>query len=195
MELFSDDLFISDFWKEYNLKENYILQGQCVYADRICRKAIFLVEKSLGPNCYLSCYIVNRHNNDEVFNSIRFQSPFLDDVFRYKYQYFNTIKSGVNLAIAPKNLYTISFSMNKLIYELKYQVGHDSRLGLLEDFDKKGEIIIMLYENEIQECYDIVMVLYRLAMFMTSQVEVPFKQINLYNGEYCVGWFCCPLLS
>ena len=55
MELFSDNLFIRDFCKEYNFKENYILQGQCVSSGDICRKAIFLVEKSLGTECYLSC--------------------------------------------------------------------------------------------------------------------------------------------
>ena len=195
MELFSDNLFIRDFCKEYNFKENYILQGQCVSSGDICRKAIFLVEKSLGTECYLSCYIINMHNSDEVYNSIGLQSPFLDDVFRYKYQYFDTIKSDVNLAISPKNLYTIPFSMNKLKYELKYQIGHDSRLGILEDFDRKGEIIVPLHTNGIQECYDIAMVLYRLAMFMMSRVEVPFKQIILYNNGHRVGWFYCSLLS
>lgn len=62
-------------------------------------------------------------------------------------------------------------------------------MGLLEDFDKKGEPLIPINTDKIQECYDITIILYRLAMFMTSNAEVTFKRITLYKGDWKVGWF------
>lgn len=85
--------------------------------------------------------------------------------------------------------------MNDRKYELAFRIGHDNRLGLLEDLDRKGELILSLHTKELQECYDITMVLHRLAMFMTSHSEVPFKQITLYKRGLKAGWFYCPLIS
>ena len=76
-----------------------------------------------------------------------------------------------------------------------FQIGHNHRLGLLEDFDRKGELILPLHTNEIQECYDIATVLCRLAMFMTSHTDILFKRITLYRKEVSVGWFYCPFIS
>ena len=84
------------------------------------------------------------------------------------YEYLDLVRGGTNLALEPKVVYTIPFSMNHNFYELKYRIGQDNRLGLLEDFDKKGEVILPLHTDNIQECYDLSVVLYRLAMFMTS---------------------------
>ncbi|MDE7201631.1 MAG: hypothetical protein K2O91_06935 [Lachnospiraceae bacterium] len=95
----------------------------------------------------------------------------------------------------PKDIYKIPFSMDNSQYELSFRIGNNNRLGLLEDFDKKGELLIPLYTNEIQECYNISMIFYRLAMFMTSEAEVPFKQITLYKNGEKVGWFYCSLVS
>lgn len=103
------------------------------------------------------------------------------------------VRTGINFAVDPKNVYKIPFSMDGYQYELSFHIGHDHRLGLLEDFDKKGELLIPLYTNEIQECYNISMILYRLAMFMMSQADVPFKRIILYKSGQKVGWFYCPL--
>ena len=85
--------------------------------------------------------------------------------------------------------------MNKQKYELIFQIGHNHRLGLLEDFYRKGELILPLHTNEIQECYDIATVLCRLAMFMTSHTDILFKRITLYRKEVSVGWFYCPFIS
>ncbi len=93
------------------------------------------------------------------------------------------VRAGINLAVEPKDIYNISFSMDNSQYELSFCIGHDNRLGLIEDFSKKGELLIPLYTNKIQECYNISKVLYRLAMFMTSKAEVPFKQITLYKNR------------
>lgn len=149
----------------------------------------------MGGTCYLRCYIINMFDKDEEYDTIGLQSPFLDDVFRYEYEYLDMIRTGINLGIKPKDAYKVPFCMNDRDYELAFRIGHNNRLGLLEDLDRKGELILALHTNEIQECYDITMVLYRLAMFMTSHSEVPFKQITLYKDGLKSGWFYCPLIS
>lgn len=195
MELFTDDDILKDFSKEYNFKKDYLLHGQ-YFADGIQgQTATFFVDYSLGNTCYLRCYIIGMLTSDGCYDSIGFQSPFLDDVFRYKYEYLDLAREGVNLALEPKVVYTIPFSMDHNCYELKYRIGQDNRLGILEDFDKKGELVLPLHTNDIQECYDLSVVLYRLAMFMNSDPEVPFRQITLYKGGLKEGWFYCPLVS
>ena len=82
--------------------------------------------------------------------------------------------------------------MNDTTYELIFRIGQDNRLGLLEDFDRKGELLVQLHANNIQECYDIATVLHRLAMFMTSHADVPFKYVTLYNKGLKAGWFYFP---
>ena len=195
LELFTDEAILSDFCKEFNYKDNYILRGQCFDNGSHARNATFLVEHSTGSTCYLRCYIVNMFNEDTEYDAIGFQSPALDDVFRYKYVYLDMVRQGVNLAAAPKDVYKIPFNLNDQEYNLTFRIGYDNRLGLLEDFNRKGEFLIPSKTNAIQECYDISVVLYRLAMFMTSNSEVPFKRITLYNKGLKAGWFYCPLLS
>lgn len=142
-----------------------------------------------------ACYIVYTFNKDETYDRIGIQSPSLDAVFGYEHKYIEMVRSGINLALEPKKVYTIPFDMNKQKYELIFQIGHNHRLGLLEDFDRKGELILPLHTNEIQECYDIAIVLCRLAMFMTSHTDILFKRITLYRKEVSVGWFYCPFIS
>ena len=155
MELFTDDSLLDDFCKEYNFKENYILHGQCFDIGIRGRKATFLVENSMGSTCYLRCYIINMFDKDEEYDSIGLQSPSLDEVFRYEYEYIDMVRAGINLAVKPKVVYKVPFGMNDQKYELEFRIGHDNRLGLLEDLDRKGELILPLHTNEIQECYDI----------------------------------------
>ena len=195
MELFTDDSLLDDFCKEYNFKENYILHGQCFDIGIRGRKATFLVENSMGSTCYLRCYTINMFDKDEEYDSIGLQSPSLDEVFRYEYEYIDMVRAGINLAIEPKVVYKVPFGMNDQKYELEFRIGHDNRLGLLEDLDRKCELILPLHTNEIQECYDITNVLHRLAMFMTSHAEVPFKRITLYKQGLKAGWFYCSLIS
>ena len=189
MELFTDDSLLDDFTKEYNFKMNYILHGQCFGGGIQGQKATFWVERSMGSICYLCCYTINRLTVEDGYDTIGLQSLFLDDVFRYKYNYLDMIRTGTNLNVEPKEIYKMSFSMDGKQYELAFRIGHDNRLGLLEDFDRKGELLIPLHTDELQECYNISMILYRLAMFMTSHAEVPFKQITLYKKKLKTGWF------
>lgn len=195
MELFTDNPLLEDFWKEYNFKGNYILYGQCFDSGIRGRKATFFVENSMGSTCYLRCYIINMFDKDEEYDAIGLQSPSLDEVFRYEYEYIDMVRSGTNLAVEPKVVYKVPFEMNGLQYELEFRIGHNNRLGLLEDLERRGELILPLHTNEIQECYDVTNVLHRLAMFMTSHAEVPFKRITLYKQGMKVGWFYCPLIS
>lgn len=195
MELFTDDSLLDDFCKEYNFRENYILQGQCFDIGIRGRKATFFVENSTGSNCYLRCYIINMFDKDEEYDAIGIQSPSLDEVFRYEYEYIDMVRVGTNLAVEPKVVYKVPFEMNELQYELEFRIGHNNRLGLLEDLERKGELILPLHTNAIQECYDITNVLHRFAKFMISNAEVPFKRITLYKQGMKVGWFYSPLIS
>lgn len=195
MELFTDDDLLSDFSKEHNFKKNYILYGQYFGVGSQGQTATFFVERSMGSTCYLRCYIINTITSKDNYDTIGFQSPFLDDVFRYKYEYLDMVRGGVNLALEPRDVYKLPLVMNGMRYELKYRIGQDSRLGLLEDFNKKGELLLQLQTDDIQELYNIAMVLYRLAMFMLSTSEVPFQQITLYKNGLKAGWFYCPMVS
>ncbi|MBQ8626274.1 MAG: hypothetical protein IJ419_08970 [Agathobacter sp.] len=195
MELFTDEDLLTAFSKEYNFKKNYTLHGQYFGNGIQGQLATFLVEYSMGSTCYLRCYIINMLASDGTYDTIGLQSPFLDDVFRYKYAYLDMVRSGINLAVEPQDTYTIPFSMNDCNYELIYRIGHDNRLGLLEDFDRKGELLVRLHTSHIQECYNVATILHRLAMFMTSHAEAPFKYITLYNNGLKTGWFYFPYVS
>lgn len=195
MELFTDDSLLKDFMKEHNFKSNYILQGLYFLDGIQGKRATFLVERSKGSMCYLCCYIINTFAEKAEYDTIGFQSSFLDDIFRYKYNYINMIRDGINLAVEPQDVYKVPFSMDQKHYELSFRIGQNNHLGLLEDFDKKGEVLIRLKTDEIQECYDISIVLYRLAMFMTSHQKVPFKRIILYKNGWKVGEFYSQFVS
>lgn len=195
MELFTDDGLLNDFSKKYNFKTNYILQGEYFGNGSQGQKATFFVERSMGSTCYLRCYIINMLAEEDGYDTIGLQSPFLDDIFRYKYKYLDIVRAGVNLAVETKEIYKVPFSMNSGQYELTYRIGHDNRLGLLEDIDRNGELLLPLQIADIQECYDISVVLYRFAMFMMSHSDVSFNQITLYKTGLKVGWFYCPFVS
>ena len=120
-------------------------------------------------------------DRDDEYDTIGVQSPFLDDVFRYQYNLIDMVRKGVNFSVEPKEIYKIPFSMQDRQYALSFLIGYENKLGILEDYDKKGEIKIPLHNKTIQECSDISVVLNRLAMFMTSHSEVPFKRITLYS--------------
>lgn len=195
LELFTDDELLVEFTKEYNFKSNYILRGQYFRNGIHGQPATFLVERSMGSTCYLKCYIVNMPGSDGDYNTIGLQSPYLDDVFRYNYEYIDSVRAGINLALEPKDVYNLLFSVDSNPYNAIYRIGYDNRLGLLEDHERKGEVLVPVYTDDIEEVYNLSMVFYRLAMFMTSHANVPFKRITLYNTGHKVGWFFCPFIS
>lgn len=195
LELFTDDELLKDFSKEYNFKCNYILQGQLFTNGIHEQPATFLVERSTGSTCYLRCYTVFMLNSDGKYDAIGLQSPFLDDVFRYGYEYIDSVRAGVNLALEPKDIYEFSYEIDGHQYQSVYRIGHDNHLGLLEDRNRQGEIITPVHTKDIQECYNVAMVFCRLAMFMISHANVPFKRITLYKKGHKVGGFFCPFIS
>jgi len=195
MELFSENNNLLDsFINEYRLEQEFILYGRYFGIGMQGQKITFFVEYILGSTCYLRCYLINSIGSDSIFDTIGFQSLFLDDVFRYKYNYIDKSRAGENLSVKSQSVYKFNFSMNNRQYGLEYRIGQDTRLGLLEDFDKRGELLVSLHTNEIQEYNDITIVLYRFAMFMISRADVPFKEIILYKNGIKNGWFYCPLV-
>lgn len=50
----------------------------------------------MGSTCYLRCYIINMFDRDENYDTIGVQSSFLDDVFRYQYNYIDMVRQGIN---------------------------------------------------------------------------------------------------
>ena len=195
LELFTDDEILGEFTKEYNFKSNYILRGQYFRNGIHGQPATFLIECSIGSTCYLKCYIVNMLTADDDYDTIGLQSLFLDDVFRYNYEYIDSVRAGINLTMEPIDVYNLSFSMGGTPYNASYRIGYDNRLGLLEDRGRKGEVLIPVHTDDIWEVYNLSMVFYRLAMFMTSHANVPFKRITLYKSGHKVGWFFCPFIS
>lgn len=188
MELFTDDDLLKDFSAEHNKKINYILFGQCFGMSGFQpQKISILVDYSMGNTCYLLCYLINRMCSYDDFDTIGFQSPFLDDIFRYRYNYLDEVRAGTNLSVTPKDIYTIPFCSDKHNYDLIFRIGHDDRMGLLGDIDKKGEIIVQLNDNSIQECYTLSRVLQRFVTFMVSHADVFFKRITLYKGKMATG--------
>ena len=144
MELFTDDKILNDFMQEHNKKRNYILSGVYFSLGTEPRKITILVEHSLGSTCYLSCYIVENLHVKEGYNEIGIQSSYLDDVFRYKYNYIDLSRTGINFAVDIKEVYSIPFEMGDNTYNLKYCIGHNGNLGLLEDFERNGDVRIIL---------------------------------------------------
>ena len=71
-------------------------------------------------------------DKDEEYDSIGLQSPSLDEVFRYEYEYLDLVRSGTNLAMEPKPVYKIPFVLNNQNYELEFRIGHNNKLGLFD---------------------------------------------------------------
>lgn len=196
MELFTDDNLLKDFAKEFNRRSNYVLSGQYFGMGGFQPNGItVLVDYSMGDTCYLLCYLLEGIGSEGYFDTIRFQSNSLDGIFKYRYNYLDIVRGGTNLAIAPKEVYKVPFHLEDNEYELIFRIGHNERLGLLDDLEKKGEVIVPLSSGNIQEYYTLTRVLQRFAAFMVSQFDAPFQKITLYRNELVEGWFYCKLVS
>ena len=106
----------------------------------------------MGETCYLHCYIIYMLAAQDEFDTIGLQSSFLDDIFRYNYNYLDGVRTGINFAVEPKDIYQIPFSMDGYQYNMSFRIGHNNQIGLLEDLDRKGELLIPLHTNKIHEC-------------------------------------------
>ena len=103
---------------DFGIKANIIRN----FKKRRGRNATFLVENSMGSTCYLRCYIINMFDRDENYDTIGVQSSFLDDVFRYQYNYIDMVRQGINFSLEPKEVYKIPFSMQDRQYELSFLI-------------------------------------------------------------------------
>jgi len=195
MNLFSEKDLVTLFVKEYNFKTNYILTGQCFDEGNTPRDITLLVEKSMGCTCYLTCFIVNNLSSYNKIDTICFESRLLDSIFRYKYHYLDLSRAGVNLAAEQTEIYSIPFSICGSTYELKYLIGQNNRMGLLESFRMCGKTSVLLQTAQIQECYRITLLMNRFSKFITSTADVTFERITLSANEFTAADFYCKCVS
>lgn len=196
MELFTDDPLLSSFCNEYNFKTKYILEGECFLTSNCQSQRIFVwVESSMGATCELIGYLIVDYACKNDFSEIGLESNALDAVFRYSYQYNDLVRQGVNLAAAPYALYRIPFMADGKSYEMVYRIGHDERIGLMEDYSRTGEILIPVNGGTIIEYYTLATVFQRLSIFMTAENKPAFKNINLYHNGFRAGRFYCRYLT
>lgn len=195
MDLFSEKELVTLFVKEYNFKKNYILTGQCFDVGNTPRNITIWVERSMGTTCYLKCFIINHLSSDKKIDSISFESRLLDSIFRYKYNYLDLSRAGVNLAAEQTEVYSIPFNICGSIYELKYLIGQNQRMGLLESFKMCGKTSVLLQTAQIEECYRITLLMNRFSKFITSTADVTFERITLSANKFAVADFYCKCVS
>ena len=94
-----------------------------------------------------------------------------------------------------KEIYSIDFEMNGKSRRLKYKIGQNEGLGLLEDFSKWGETSVDVDSGDIRECHKIVIVLERLMKFVINKQDVSFNKIMLLNKGIPAGYFYCKSIS
>lgn len=189
LSLFSEEELVSEFCKEHNNKRNYILYGKCYIFGGQSSRITILVERSLGEICYIKSYVINRSRIKNKIDTIKFESKVLDSIFRYKYHYVDLARDGINLAAGEIEVYNIPFAINGSNYELKYYIGHNNQIGLLDNFVMGGKVSIKLTSPEIEEYYKITLLLERFARLLTSNSKITFERIKLYEGNIPVSEF------
>lgn len=195
MSLFSEEELVSLFVKEYNFRQNYILTGQCFIEGNISRNITLLIEKSMGNTCYLTCFIIYGVCFDKKINAINFESKTLDSIFQYKYHYLDLSRGGINLGIEKKEIYSIPFNIKNISYELKYLIGTNSHLGLLENFEMRGNTSVGLQNEKIEDYYRIIILMNRFCEFITSTNDVTFERITLSENDFNVADIFCKYVS
>lgn len=189
MELFGESELINAFIKEHNFKNNCILTGQYFRMGTTPENITLLVDRFMGETCYITCYILERMRRDTGFDCISFQSRSLDSIFKYKYNYIDLSRAGVNLSNGEYEVYKIPFTLENYTYDLSYKIGQETKLGLLEDFSAWGVTSIPLRFGDIHECYKLSTLLERFSKFLINHSYTPFKKIVLSQGGFPVGWF------
>lgn len=189
MELFSEDALLGDFIKEHNFKNKYILTGHYFRMGTTAESITILVGQSMGATCYVECFILERLRHDSGFDCINFQSRSLDSIFKYKYNFIDLSRTGVNLSCGEYEVYKIPFTLENYAYDLTYKIGQNTKLGMLEDFSSWGISSIPLKTGNINECYKLSALLERFSKFLINHSHVPFKKIVLSQKGFPVGWF------
>ena len=195
LEIFGEDILVNQFTSEYNFKQNYILEGYCISDNVIKRKLIAYVKESLGSRCILKCFIVAIHNLPLHYDKIHFQSQVADNVFQYKYNFLAKTKEGVNLSAEECLIYNIPFIKNNKDYMLEYKIGHKPGFGILEDFNKKGELSVAVEKQSIMELYELTILMERFIKFTASYKEVLFKKVYVSNKGLVSAHLYLPLIG
>lgn len=179
MELFSEMELIKEFIKEFNFKSNYILKGFSFDANNDASEITIIVEKSIAETCYLKCFYINFASCESDYDSINFESEALDDIFQFKYKYLDLTREGINLNAVQKKIITIPFTKDKIDYCLDYFIGYNEQMGISYEFGKHGKISISLKTGDIEECYQLVLLLKRYSDFLTCCCNTFFRKITL----------------
>lgn len=197
MELFSNGELLNEFMKEYNFQTDYILHGVCFRMGTTPQNIAIMVKESAANTCYVSCYWINQIGIDSQFDSISFQSRLLDGAFRYKYNYIDCVRQGDNLSANQKEVYKFPITIGNDVCELIYRIGFMEQQGLLEDFEKWGETVIVLPNNDIdiRKCYEITLLMARFIKFMSSSGDVVFRRITLMRDGRPAAHFYCNFIS
>ncbi len=198
MELFSsNEELLNEYIEEHNFQSDYILHGVYFRIGITLQSITILVKESTANICLVSCYWINQIGKESQFDSISFQSRLLDGVFRYKYNYIDSARQGDNLSANQKEIYKFPFKIGNDICELVYKIGLRQERGLLEDFEKWGETVVVFQRDnaDIKRCYEITMLMERFAKFMSSSADVTFRRIALLKENIPTAYFYCNSVS
>lgn len=191
MELFTDDPIISEFTKEYNHKSDYVLTGQCYSYLGMPTAITILVNYSMGTTCYLTSFLFCKFGNVGEYDRIGFQSCLIDSVFQYTYNFIDGARNGINYSSGPVDVYTFSVPVDGKDLEFKYIIGPNNRIGIAEDYGKKGELLISPCSGDIFECTRLMRLVDRFLQFTSGFSDTKFKYIILYKGEMPSAYFYC----
>ncbi len=189
MDLFSENELLTQFAKEYNFKTNYILTGQCFDMGNTPRNITFLVERSIGNTCYLTCFIINNLSFDKKFDTISFEASVLDSIFRYKYHYLDLSRDGVNLAAEQREIYSMPFNICGCTYELKYLIGQNNHMGFLESFKMCDKTSVRLQTTQIEECYRITLLMNRFLNLLLPPPMFPLNELRFLKMDLLLPIF------
>lgn len=199
MELFSsNEELLNEYIKEHNFQSSYILHGVCFQIGLTPQSITILVKESTADTCYVNGYWISRIGEEDTqFDSVSFQSRLLDGVFRYKYNYIDSARQGENLSADQKEIYKFPLKIGNDICKLVYKIGLKQKRGLLEDFEKWGETVIVFSHDsaDIKRCYEVSMLMERFAKFMSSSANVPFRRIALLKENIPIAYFYCSSIS
>lgn len=198
MELFSsDEGLLNEYMKEYNFRSDYIIHGVYFQIGTTPQSITMLIKESTANTCYVSCYWINQIEKESQFDSMSFQSKLLDGVFRYKYNYIDYVRRGENLSAEQKEIYTFPLKIGDDMCKLVYKIGLEEKWGLLEDFEKWGEtIVIFPHDNtDIKKCYEITSLMERFVKFMAPLANVAFRRVTLLKAGKPVAYFYCNSIS
>ena len=191
MELFTDDPIISEFTKEYNHKSDYVLTGQCYSYLGMPTAITILVNYSMGTTCYLTSFLFCKFGNVGEYDRIGFQSCLIDSVFQYTYNFIDGARNGINYSSGPVDVYKFSVPVDGKDLEFKYIIGPNNRIGIAEDYGKKGELLISPCSGDIFECTRLMRLIDRFLQFTSGFSDTKFKYIILYKGEMPSAYFYC----